>query len=55
MTVARLARFLYDRQASSYDANPALRELAWADENIRGFWIDEATAIAAFLGLEVTT
>lgn len=51
--IERLARFLFDRQAASYDADPALAELAWLDPGIRGFWIDEATAITAHLGLEV--
>lgn len=45
-----LARFLFDRQADSYEADPAMRELAWADANIREFWDDEAHAILGFLG-----
>jgi hypothetical protein len=47
--ITQLARFLYDRQADSYDADPAMRELAWADLQIRRFWIDEATAVIHFL------
>lgn len=45
-----LARFLFDRQADSYDSDPAMRELAWADPDIRKFWDDEAQAIRGFLG-----
>jgi hypothetical protein len=53
--ITRLARFMYDRQADSYDADPAMRELAWADLDIRRFWIVEATAVIHFLaGLELT-
>lgn len=48
-TVTRLARFMYDRQADTYDATPALRELAWADPAIRGFWLEEAAAVVGFL------
>lgn len=45
-----LARFLFDRQADSYDSDPAMRELAWADPDIRDFWDAEARAIRRFLG-----
>ena len=45
-----LARFLFDRQADSYDADPGLRELAWLDPDIQKFWTDEADAIRGFLG-----
>lgn len=44
-----LARFMFDRQADSYEADPAMRELAWADASIRQFWDDEAQAIRGFL------
>lgn len=44
-----LARFLFDRQADSYDSDPAMRELAWADADIRRFWDDEAHAILEHL------
>lgn len=44
-----LARFLFDRQADSYDADPAMRELAWVDPDIRSFWIEEAGAVLAFI------
>lgn len=49
MTMTDLARFLFDRQADSYESDPALRELAWADPDIRHFWVVEADAIKEFL------
>ena len=45
-----LARFMFDRQADSYEADPAMRELAWADPDIQKFWDTEAHAILEFLG-----
>lgn len=45
-----LARFMFDRQADSYDSDPAMRELAWADSDIRKFWETEAQAILLELG-----
>jgi hypothetical protein len=48
----RLARFMFDLQAETYDADEALRELAWADDRIRDFWLDQAGAVVSFLGLE---
>lgn len=48
----RLARFLFDLQADDYDAQDAMRELAWADDNIRGFWLDQADAVVSFLELD---
>jgi hypothetical protein len=47
-----LARFLFDRQADSYDSDPAMRELAWADADIRRFWDDESQAILEHLGVD---
>ena len=47
-----LARFLFDRQADSYEADPAMRELAWTDADIRRFWDDEAQAILEHLDPE---
>lgn len=44
-----LGRFLFDRQADSYDADSAMRELAWADPDIRSFWIAEAGAVLEFI------
>lgn len=44
-----LARFLFDQQADEYDADEAMRELAWADHHIRSFWLDQAEGILDFL------
>lgn len=44
-----LARFLFDRQADSYDAHPVDREMFWRDENIQEFWLAEAAAITEFI------
>jgi hypothetical protein len=52
-TVSRhLARFMFDLQADDYDADEAMRELAWADDGIHDFWLGQASAVVAFLGLE---
>jgi hypothetical protein len=48
----RLARFMFDLQADDYDALDAMRELAWADDDIRAFWFGQADAVISFLGLE---
>jgi hypothetical protein len=48
----RLARFMFDLQADDYDAQGAMRELAWAERNARGFWLGRANAVASFLRLE---
>lgn len=53
--IEKLARYLFDRQAAYYEADQTQAELAWIDPGIRGFWIDEAAAIVAFLGLEAKT
>ena len=47
-----LARFMFDLQADDYNADDAMRELAWADSGIRGFWLGQAWAVVSFLGLE---
>ncbi len=47
---AQLGRFLFDRQADSYEADSAMRELAWVDPDIRSFWIAEAGAVLEFIG-----
>lgn len=44
-----LARHLFDTQADDYDADDAMRELAWADPQIRSFWIEQAGGILDFL------
>lgn len=50
MTTAELARFMFDRQAATYEADPTLTELAWCDPDIVGFWTTEAAAILAYIG-----
>lgn len=49
---SRLARFMFDMQADSYDADDEMRELAWADVGIRGFWVGQAEAVTSFLRLQ---
>lgn len=44
-----LARFLFDRQADTYDSDSAMRELAWLDPSVRDFWANEAQAIVLHL------
>lgn len=46
-----LARAMYDRQADTFDADPGLRELAWADPDIRAFWEAEADHVLAVIGI----
>jgi hypothetical protein len=48
-----LARFMFDLQADDYEADEAMRELAWADDRIHDFWLGQASAVVAFLGLEL--
>lgn len=45
-----LARFLFERQANTYDATPDTITQAWNDPNIRNFWTTEAQAITHWLG-----
>ena len=44
-----LARFMFDRQAATYDADPEEANLAWLDPNVQSFWVDEATAVILWL------
>lgn len=44
-----LAKFLFMRTVAAYDADPHEVDLAWADEDIRKFWMDEAEAIYDYL------
>ena len=45
-----LARFLFDRQAASYDADPEEANLIWMqDAGVRAFWVAEAEAVLGFL------
>jgi hypothetical protein len=49
----RLARFMFDLQADDYEADEAIRDRAWADDRIHDFWLGQASAVVAFLGLEL--
>lgn len=46
-----LARFMFDRQAASYDADPEEANIAWLDPGIQNFWLEEARAVLAWLWL----
>ena len=43
-----VAHRMFIRNVADY-AEPALAELAWIDPDIRGFWIDQAEAVATDL------
>ena len=47
--VEGVARHMFQRQADSYDSEPALVELAWLDPEIRRFWIDEAASVLVYV------
>lgn len=48
-----LARFMYERQARTYGADRATMDRMWdLDPDLRGFWVDEASAVTAYLRLE---
>lgn len=47
-----LARFMFDRQAASFEADPEEANLIWmGDAGVRAFWLAEAEAVIGFLGL----
>lgn len=46
---AALARFMFDRQAASYDADPEEANLAWLDQGVQEFWLAEAWAVIQWL------
>jgi hypothetical protein len=46
---ARLARFMFDRQAASYDADPEEANLMWMRPEVRKFWLDVAMAVILWL------
>jgi hypothetical protein len=50
MTIAleEVAHRMFMRNVADY-AEPALAELAWIDQDIRSFWIQQAEAVAADL------
>jgi hypothetical protein len=49
----RLARFMFDLQADAYEAGDALREQAWAEDDVSEFWLGQAGAVVTFLQLEL--
>jgi len=44
-----LARFMFDRQAEHYDADPEEAALAWLDPGVQAFWRNEAAAVLGFI------
>ncbi len=48
MRAERVAYAMFTRNVADY-AEPAMIELAWADPDIRAFWVAEAEAVAADL------
>ena len=44
-----LARAMFDRRCDLDGAEPALAELAWADADIRRFWLAEAAHVVRVL------
>lgn len=50
-----LARFMFDGEAADYDADPALVEAAWADDQIRAPWVRRATDVLDFLTTHPST
>ena len=46
---ASLARYMFERQVASYNADPEEANLAWMDDNIRDFWLREAWACLLFI------
>lgn len=45
-TLEEVAHRMFIRNVADY-AEPALAELAWIDQDIRAFWIQQAQAVAA--------
>lgn len=43
-----VAHALFTRNAGEY-ADPSMTELAWLDEDIRAFWLEQAEAVRADL------
>jgi hypothetical protein len=44
-----LARFMFQRQADAYDADPEEANLAWMDPGVQAFWRNEAAAVLGFI------
>jgi hypothetical protein len=43
--IEQVARHMFERQAVTYEADPAMVQLAWLDDDIRAFWVAEATSV----------
>lgn len=44
-----LAKFMFERQAETYDAEPGMVDEMWADPGVHEFWLSEARAVLRFL------
>jgi hypothetical protein len=40
---------MFQRQAETFDADPAMIELAWIDPDIHDFWLAEALSVLCYL------
>jgi hypothetical protein len=49
MDFHRLARFMFNRQAEHYDADPEEANLAWMDPGVQAFWRNEAAAVLGYI------
>ncbi len=47
-----LAWMMFQRRCTLDGADPALVELAWLDDDIRAFWLDEAQAVLDYQAAE---
>jgi len=50
-----LARFMFERQAASYDADPEMIDAAWEDPGVYAFWLAEAAAVLGHLDRDRTS
>jgi hypothetical protein len=44
-----LARFMFERQATTYDAEPQAMDYWWGEEAVKSFWMAEAWAVMEWL------
>jgi hypothetical protein len=44
-----LARFMFNRQAEHYAADPEEANLAWMDPGVQAFWRNEAAAVLGYI------
>lgn len=51
MNAETLGKHMFLRESADYMAEPALVELAWADDQIRAVWVARASDVLAFLGV----